>query len=69
MIKYLINNYFVLDMYIKNNIHNKKFIVYICREIYIVNNLKTKLLFYINIIILERIIVNLNIKQFTIDSC
>lgn len=43
--------------------------MHICREIYIVNNFKIKLLLDINIITLERIIFNLDIKQFTINNC
>lgn len=36
---------------------------------HVVNNLKIKLLLNINIITLKQIIVNLDIKQFTLNSC
>ncbi len=67
--RYLINNYFVLNIYIKDYIYNRKFVAYICRKIYVVNNFKIKLLFNINIIASKQIIVNLNIKELTLNSC
>jgi len=66
--RHLINNYLVLNIYIKDYICNKKFIAHICQKIYIVNNLKIKLLFDINIIASKQIIVNFNIKPFTLNS-
>jgi len=67
--RHLIDNYFILNIYIKDYICNRESIAHICREIYIVNNLKIKLLFNINIITFKQIIVNLNIKQFTLNNC
>jgi len=67
--RHLIDNYLVLNIYIKDYICDKKFVAHICRKIYIVNNLKIKLLLNINIIIFKQIIVNFDIKQFTLNSC
>ena len=67
--RYLIDNYLVLNIYIKDYICNKKSIAYICRKIYIVDNFKIKLLLNINIITSKQIIVNLNIKQLILNSC
>ncbi len=66
--RYLIDNYLILDIYIKDYIRNKESIAHICRKIYIVDNFKIKLLLNINIIAFEQIIVNLDIKQFTLNS-
>ena len=60
--RHLINNYLVLNIYIKDYICDRKSIVYICQKIYIVDNLKIKLLLNINIITFKQIIVNLDIK-------
>jgi len=60
--RHLINNYFILNIYIKDYIYNREFVAHICRKIYIINNLKIKLLFNINIITSKQIIVNFDIK-------
>jgi len=67
--KYFTNNYLFLNIYIKKQIDSKSAITYICREIYIVNYLKVKMFLKIDIIILEQIIVNLNNKTLTVNSC
>ncbi len=67
--KYLTNNYLLLNIYIKEQINSKSAIVYIYRKIYIINYLKIKIFFKINIIVLEQIIVNLNSRILTINNC
>ncbi len=67
--KYLIDNYLLLNIYIKEQIDNKSAIAYICRKIYIVNYLKVKIFLKINIIILKQIIVNLNSRILIVNSC
>ncbi len=67
--KYFIDNYLFLNIYIKEQVNNKSAITYICRKIYIVNYLKAKMFLKINIIVLEQIIVNLNVRTLTINSC
>jgi len=66
--KYLTNNYLLLNIYIKEQINSKSAIVYIYRKIYIINYLKIKIFFKINIIVLEQIIVNLNSRILTINN-
>jgi len=67
--KYFINNYLLFNIYIKEQTYNKSAITYICRKIYIVDYLKVKILFKINIIISEQIIVNLDNRILIVNSC
>lgn len=58
-----------MNMYIKNKINNKNAMIYICEEIYMMNNLKIKMFFEMNVIIFERIIMNLNKRMLIVNSC
>ena len=67
--KYLINDYFRLSMYLQGKINDKIVVAHFCQEVHVVRNLKTKLLLEINIIGLERIIVDANRQKLIIKSC
>jgi len=67
--KHLINNYLQLLMYFQNTIDNNIIVVYFCQEIYVIKNLRAKLLLNINIIDLKHIIVNINKQKLIIKSC
>ena len=56
-------------MYIKNKIHNNNIVIHIRRKIHVINNLKTKLFLSMNILIFERIIIQLNNKKLLINNC
>ncbi len=56
-------------MYLQDKIDDKIIVAHFCQEIYVVKNLKTKLLLEINIIDLERIIVDANRRKLIIKSC
>jgi len=67
--KHLINNYLKLLMYLQNKIDDKIIVAHFCQEVHVVRNLRTKLLFKINIIGFERIIVDANRRKLVIKSC
>ena len=67
--RYLTNDYLIMNLYIKEKIENKNVVTYLRQEVHVMNNLKIKLLFNMNVIIFERMIINLNFKKFTINNC
>ncbi len=67
--KHLINDYFRLLMYLQNKIDDKIVVAYFCRKVYVVRNLRAKLLLRMNIIDLKRIIVDANRRKLIIKSC
>jgi len=67
--KHLINDYFRLLIYLQGKINDKIIVVYFCRKIYVIKNLRAKLLLKINIIDFERIIVNANKRKLIIKNC
>ena len=56
-------------MYLQNKIDDKIIVAHFCQEVHVVRNLRTKLLFKINIIGFERIIVDANRRKLVIKSC
>ena len=64
IVKYVINNYLLLFMYVKKQIDDQFIVVYFRREIHVINNLKTKLLLEINVMNSKLIIINLNFDNF-----
>ena len=64
----MINDYLILNIYIKEKIDFKNAIIHIHRELYIINDLKIKILLKMNIIIFKRIIIDINVKIFRINN-
>lgn len=56
-------------MYIKGHVHDKESVAHIRREVHVVDNLKAKLLLGMDIMAPERMVVNLDTKQLTVNSC
>jgi len=52
----------------KNKINNK-IIAYICYEVYLINNLKTKFLISINILKLKQVIINILSRKLRFEFC
>ena len=67
--RYLTNDYLIINLYIKEKIEKKSVVAHFRWEVHVMNDLKIKLLLDMNVIIFERIIINLNFKRFTINDC
>ena len=66
---YFINDYCLLDLYIPKIFNSKKTIDYIRREIYIVDDLKTKMFIKIDILELKRMQIDIGDEKFFIRNC
>jgi len=67
--KHLINDYLQLSIYLQDKIDNNRVVAHFCQKVHVVKNLRAKLLLSMNIIDLERIIVNVNKRKLIIKSC
>ena len=67
--RHVTNDYLMLSMYIQDTIDKRKATTHLRREIYVIDNLKTKLLLSINVMSFERMIIDMNLKQFIIKNC
>lgn len=67
--RHLTDDYLLMDLYIKGSVDGRESIAHIRREVHIVDNLKAKLLLGMDIMTPERMIVNLDTKQLTLNSC
>ena len=69
IVKYIIDDYLLLFMYVKKQIDDQFVVVHFRREIHVINNLKIKLLLKINVINSKRIMIDLNQRQLFIKNC
>ena len=67
--RHVTNDYLMLSMYIQDTIDKRKTTTHLRQKIHIIDNLKTKLLLSMNIMSFKRMIIDMNLKQFTIKSC
>ena len=67
--KYTTNEYYLINLYIPNIIKEKPSLVYLRREVYIINDLKAKILIKVNILGSEYILINIGEKKLLIRSC
>ena len=58
-----------MNLYIKNKIKSKIVIVYIKKNVHIVNNFKIKILINIDIMCLKKIIVDFQTQKLMIKNC
>lgn len=67
--RYLTDEYVFLDFYIIGRIQGRPTIVYITREVHVVDSLKVKMLIGVNVFKSESIIFNFRRKILIIKSC
>ena len=67
-LKYITNEYYLINLYISNIIKEKPLLVYLRREIYIIDDLKIKILIRVNILSFKRILINVGEKKLLIRS-
>ena len=63
-----INEYIIITIYVRDTLNGQWRIVYLIMNIYIVNDLKTYIFIGINILIPEGIVIDLDIKTFTLNK-
>ena len=62
-------DYVNLNIYFKNKFKEKSSIVYVKRNVYVINNLRVKMLIDINIMCLKKMTINLQTRKLIIDNC
>ena len=62
ILRHVTNDYLMLLMYIQDTIDKRKVTTHLRREIYVIDNLKIKLLLSMNIMSFKRIIIDMNFK-------
>ena len=62
-------DYVNVNLYLKDKLKKKTFIVYIKRDVHVVDNLRVKMLIDTNIMCSKKMIVNLQIRKLIIDNC
>ena len=67
--RHLTDDYLVMDLYIKGKVEDKDAVAHLRREVHVVDNLKAKLLLGMDVMVPERMIVNLDLKKLTVGSC
>ena len=68
-VRYVIDKYYLINLYIPGVTYRKKSITYIRREVYIVDDLKVKILIRVDILSPERISIDINKEKLLIRSC
>ena len=64
-----INKYITISIYIQNTFDNLTKTIYFIIKVYIINNLKINIFIDINIITSKEMLLNLNVKVFTLIKC
>ena len=68
-LEYVNFDYVNLNIYFENKLKKKSIIVYVKKNVHVINNLRVKILINIDIICSKKIIINLRTRKFIIDNC
>ena len=67
-LKHATNEYYLINLYIPSIIKEKPLLAHLRREIYIIDDLKAKILIEVNILDLKRILINVGEEKLLIRS-
>ena len=67
--EYINFDYVNLNIYLENKLKKKSSIVHVKKNVYMINNLRVKILIDIDIICSKKMITNLQTRKFIIDNC